>query len=126
MGRPGPFPPLLDVLLDVSPPLDAQPVAFRRRAIIVENVDVALEVADRDQLGLAVSVHVGHAEPAVGPALVVAQLRLLPAGRALEDHHAIVGRHADLRDAVAVEVVNDVEGTEHRRFRRVSLPDEAG
>ena len=120
-----PFHALLDVRLDIASPLDPQTLRFRECAIIVQNVDMALKVADGNQLILPITIHVGHPEPAVGATGMVAQFGLLVAGRAVEDHHPIVRRHADFLDPVAVQIANDIQGVEHGPLGRVGFPDQA-
>ena len=117
-----PFLAFLDVLFDIPPPLDAQALRFRSRPIVFENVNMALKIPDGHQLHLSVAVHIGQTEPAVGAAGVVAQLRFLAARRAVEDHHAIVGRDADLRAPVAIDIEDDIERHKDVPFRRVGLP----
>ena len=85
---------------------------------------MALKVADGDEFLLAISIHVSQAEPAVSAALVIAQFGFFAPGGALENHDSIVRRDTNLLDAVAIQVIDDVQRLEDRVLWRVRLPDE--
>src|SRR5438046_997936 len=119
-----PFPALFDILFDVTPPANRQSLGLGFFRIIIQDVDVALKVADRNQLLLAVIIHIHHTEPAVGPAVMIAEFGLFAPADGVEDHHSIVRRYTDLRNAIAIKVMNDVQWLENGVFWRVRLTDE--
>src|SRR5207253_1402802 len=64
-------------------------------------------------------------KPAVGAAVMIAEFGFFAPGDGVKDHHSIVRRYTNLRSAIAVEVLNDVQWLEDGVLWRIGLPDEA-
>ena len=86
---------------------------------------MALKITDRDELLPAITIYIEQSKPTVRAAVMITQLSLLAPGRPLENHDSIMGRDADLRHTIAVNVINNVQRCENRVLRRVGLPHEA-
>src|SRR5215470_15602500 len=109
-----PFLAFLDVLFDVPSPPDRKTPVFGLLRIIVQDIDVALKITDCDQFLMAVAIDIRQTEPAVGSVLVITEFAFLASGSAFENHHTVMRCHANLRNTIAIEVMDDIEGLKNR------------
>jgi len=65
-----PFFAFLDVLLEIATPPYRETLRFELARIVVQDVDVALEISNRNQFFLAIAIDVDQTEPAIGAAVV--------------------------------------------------------
>src|SRR5437870_3775096 len=68
--------PLLDILLDIAPPADREPLRLGLFRVVVQHINMALKLTDGDQLLLPIAIHIHQPEPSIRPAVVITQLTL--------------------------------------------------